>query len=403
MSERKDQWSWDGVNSPYGEGQQQPGQPYPGAQQPHEGEPYPGAQPGQQYPGAQPGQQYPPQPGQPPYGTPGASYGEQLSWSGAAPGAQFSGGDLKPGIIALRPLSFGEFFDGAFRAIQHNPQVMFGLSLAVAVILSLIQAVLLGGALWGVGTDFDPAYPIGVGTDTLFAISGASAVASIFSVIASIVLNGLLVLSVTQSVLGRKVNISEVLSRVKGSILRLVGVTFLVSALTLTGVVIALALAGALVFAAVTAFNETNWVLVLILVVAFTALVAAISAFFYVRFGVAAPAVVMERVGVFQSMGRSWNLTKGYFWRNAFVLLLGTVIVGAIAGVFSLPVSMLAGWAASLGQAGIWVSGIMTLAVGALISALTTPFIASLSALLYVDLRMRKEGLDVELIRASST
>ena len=388
MSERNDEWSWDGVNTPYGVAGQ-PQQPYP----PQQGQPYPPQQ----------GQPYPPQQGQPAYGAPGSSYRDQLAWSGAAPGMQFSGGDLKPGIIALRPLSFGEFFDGAFRAIQHNPQVMFGLSLAVAVVLSLIEAILLGGALWGVGTDFDPMYPIGIGTETLFALGGGTAIAGVFSVIASIVLNGLLVISVTQSVLGRKVAISEVLSRIKGSILRLVGVTFLISLLTLAGLVLALALAAALLFGTSTLLGDSNWVLVIVVVLSIFALVSALSAFFYVRFGMAPPAVVMENAGVINSMTRSWNLTKGFFWRNAFVLLLGSVIVGAIAGIFSIPASMIAAWAASFGSAGVWISGIVTLAISALISALTTPFIASLSALLYVDLRMRKEGLDVELIRASSS
>lgn len=384
MSDRNDQWSWEGVNTPYGESSQQNQQgPYGAAPPPYGG-------------GQSPYGQQPVTPAHQP------SYGDQLAWTGAPPGQKFAAGDLKPGIIALRPLSFGEFFDGAFRAIQHNPQVMFGLSLAVAVILSLIQALLMGGALLQLSDMTNP-YPIGVGADALVALSGGTLIAGALAVVATIVLNGVLVVSVSQSVLGRRVSIGEVWNQCKGVILRLIGVTFLVSLLTFAGVIIATVTVGLLAFAAGSSLDEGSFVIVILLLLAGIALVVAISAFFYVRFGLAATAIVMERARVIESMRRSWRLTKGFFWRNGFVLLLGTVIVGAITGVFSIPLSLLVAWTAGLGDSGVWVGSILTVAVSALLSALTTPFIAALSALLYVDLRMRKEGLDVELIRAASS
>lgn len=414
MSDRNDQWSWDGVNAPYGDGdsaqRDEPGSygaapsPYGGGPSPYGDDGAPDQQPpqyGQSY-GAQSEFGAPGDPqhayGQPPQ----SSYGEQLAWAGGNDGPQFMPGDLKPGIISLRPLSFGEFFDGAFRSIQHNPQVMFGLSLVVSVVLSLLQALLLGSAFLRLGADYNVNYPIGVASDTLVALSGGAIVSAIVAMVATIVLNGLLVVSVSQSILGRKVSISEVWKQAKGVIHRLIGITFMVSALTFAGVMISMVIAGIMIGGMASSFSRGGWIAILITVLVAMVLVVGIAALFYIKFGLAAPAAVMERSTAVGSMGRSWRLTKGYFWRNLFVLLLGGIIVGAISGIFSIPLGMLAGWIAGLGSAGVWAAGGITIGVSAIISALTTPFLAALSALLYVDLRMRKEGLDVELIRAAS-
>lgn len=434
MTERNDQWSWDGVNKPYQQ-EPQPGQ-YGAAPPPFEAGENPYADGGQQgsstsgHNGQPPqyGQQAP-QYGQPPqygqqapqYGAPGqygappyygappqygqqppASYRDQLASSGAGPTPQFAAGALKPGIVALRPLNFGEFFDGAFRSIQHNPQVMFGLSLVVAVVLSLLQVLLIGGAYWDILSD-----PFGTSVmspTAALGFAGGAMASGVLSVVATIVLNGILVISVSQSVLGRKVAIGEVWKQVKGAIWRLIGVTLLVSAMTFAGLLVGMLVIGIFIGTLASAFDSAGGVaMIVILVLLMVAGIFALAAFFYVRFVLATAVIVMERAPVIESLRRSWRLTKGFFWRNGFVLLLGTIIVGTISSVFTLPIGMLAGWIASTGTAGVWAAGVLTVAITALISALTTPFIAALSALLYVDLRMRKEGLDVELIRAASS
>ena len=45
----------------------------------------------------------------------------------------------------------------------------------------------------------------------------------------------------------------------------------------------------------------------------------------------------------------------------------------------------------------------ITAVAAILASVLTTPFTASVVALLYIDLRIRREGLDVELARAAES
>lgn len=468
MSNSDDQWSWDGVNQPrdagtpahpatpnpadphanrYGpqpghEGESQGASPYGGGQsyggygaQPYGqghgeqqyGQPYGGAQPySQQYgPGGQaggygPASTIPPQnqTGAPPYpgggyGTPppgDASYLDQLTARGGAPGSfSYSSGAFKPGIVALRPLSFGEFFDGSFRAIQHNPQVMFGLSLGVAVALAVVEAIIFGGLAWGLADGaynlYDP-YNSMAGLGALGALSAGSLISLVVSFLATVALNGILVISVTQSVIGRKVAIGEVWRLCRPVLLKLVGLTLLISLLTvgvmLVMVVVFAFLLGSVFATTASANSGGSLVMVLLLLLVFFAATVTVSGLMYVRLGVASPVLVMEHTKITAAIGRSWRLTKGYFWRNLFVLLLGVIIVGAISGIFSLPVAFLLNWAVMAAPSSLWIPVVLTVATSALLSALTTPFLASITALLYVDLRMRKEGLDVELIRAAS-
>jgi hypothetical protein len=110
---------------------------------------------------------------------------------------------------------------------------------------------------------------------------------------------------------------------------------------------------------------------------------------------------------------RSWRLTNGYFWRTFGIIALVGLIVGAITQVVGIPFSVIgaliggviAPTSASstdptaqilVAQLSVnVVSSIVTSIVGAIGSVIQT---AALS-LLYIDLRMRKEGLDLELVR----
>lgn len=362
-----DQWSWDGVNQGV-----PPRDPTRHVQQPSQGWQQPAL--GWQQP-AQGEQQRGLTGGEPPYGT--VSY--------------------RPGVIPLRPLGFGEFFDGAFRSIQHNPRVMFGLSLIVAVMLGLLEAALLGSAL-GELMALDPdstAIPAG----PLGAIMGGSAVAGLVSMLATIVLNGLLVTSVSQSILGRRVTVGAVWAQARGQLWRLVGLSLLIGAIQVAVIAAAIVLVVAAGAGAATLGTDSVWVL---LVAGFLVLIGAgvLAGFFYVKLAIASPVLMMERTGVLAALGRSWGLTNGYFWRNLGVIVVATFVTGAISGVASMPIGIISSGVVSLGTQFLWIAGAATVLLSALLSALVTPFLAAVTALLYVDIRMRKEGLDVELIRA---
>lgn len=92
------------------------------------------------------------------------------------------------------------------------------------------------------------------------------------------------------------------------------------------------------------------------------------------------------------------------FW----ILLLAALIVliaGAVLQIpFSLLTTLVGGSAGFVGLAGTGsVAGVIIGAVGSIVAgAVTRPISAGVAVLLYLDLRMRKEGLDLALQGAAS-
>ena len=99
---------------------------------------------------------------------------------------------------------------------------------------------------------------------------------------------------------------------------------------------------------------------------------------------VSMPACITERTGVFESMSRSQFLTKGYRWQvfGMFLLILvGGFVLGAIAGLVF----------AFTGRVGLQVvSQAMNAVVGAFYGVIVGVF--------YYQLRVAKEGVDIDNI-----
>ena len=115
---------------------------------------------------------------------------------------------LQPGIIPLRPLGMGEIYDGAFRAVRANPRVMFGLAALVVTLAVTLQSVIqwyvkgiAAGQLADLSTDVDPSGQMGF-ADQLGSSFGLLVGAPV-TAIATTVLTGLLIVSVSRSVLGQ--------------------------------------------------------------------------------------------------------------------------------------------------------------------------------------------------------
>jgi hypothetical protein len=117
-----------------------------------------------------------------------------------------------------------------------------------------------------------------------------------------------------------------------------------------------------------------------------------------IAFSLALPALLLEDKRGTAALGRSYNLIKGRWWRTFGLLLAGytlaQVIAGLAQGALELGIFVAVGDESVLG---VILSGLAAL-VGLVI---TTPFIAALTVVLYFDLRVRKEGLDIQLLTES--
>ncbi|HEY5713003.1 MAG TPA: hypothetical protein VIT38_14005 [Allosphingosinicella sp.] len=119
-----------------------------------------------------------------------------------------------------------------------------------------------------------------------------------------------------------------------------------------------------------------------------------------VAFIVSVPALVEERKGVFESIQRSRDLTRGSRWLIFLLLILYWVVsvivstlLNTVAGVSMLGPELAAG--ASTGNLP---NALLAGAAAGLASALTGLFTTVLTASLYVELRTVKEGASTEVL-----
>ena len=131
---------------------------------------------------------------------------------------------------------------------------------------------------------------------------------------------------------------------------------------------------------------------------------AAAAAFVQVRyFQLAAPALVLERAGVVASLRRAGRLSQGQFWRLLGIMLLTGLVAGIVGQVVAVPLGLVGalGPLAFPGTGGALLLVLSSYLSQIVVGSLTTPFTSAVTALQYVDQRIRKEGLDVELIAAA--
>jgi len=119
---------------------------------------------------------------------------------------------------------------------------------------------------------------------------------------------------------------------------------------------------------------------------------------FLVRYSVAVPALVLENLSARQALTRSVTLTKGFLWRllvvGALMLIIRAVVVFLCQAPFTI-VAML--MVAKGAYPSVWITIPSTL-VGGACGAATAPLFMIGFALAYYDLRVRKEGFDLQLM-----
>ena len=363
-------------------------------QPPSPGQPLPpgyGQAPPPGYGQAPPGYgQVPPGYGQVPpgHGQPGQQpWGQQAPWAPPPPAP-------KPGIVPLRPLGVGELLDGALSLIRSNPRTVLGLAAVISAVSALLQTV----GLWFSLQFLEVAEPVAgsevdVTAELTSLVSGgiAQVVPALVAGFLQVLASGLFIILVGAAVLGRRLDAGQTWASLRPRMLPLVGVTLLIGVGSILAVTLMVGVIVALAFAIGT------WAVLPGLLIGVGGGIALV--YVYVRLSVASPAVVMEGVGVVTSLTRSWALVRRSWWRVLGILILSAIITSLLTTVVTVPITLIATLASGFSESlvpTVLASGIATLVAG----IVTLPFSAAVTGLLYIDLRMRREALDIELVSA---
>jgi hypothetical protein len=291
-----------------------------------------------------------------------------------------------------------EILDGAFAAIRWNPKAILTSSATVATISAVLIAVisyvlqrqvLNTVRLSGSGTQLTASQGI-----LLVSLYGLTV---LITFAADSILTGLLTVAIGQGVLGRKETLASVWRTAAPRIWPLIGMLLLIGLFFIVGLALVVGVSVGVGLAA----GPVAGVIVGI-VLALAAWV--FGAILTVRWHLAIPVVMLERLGPLKSLGRSWRLVRRSSWRVFGILLLTYLIVGIAVEVISVPFALGSGGLSLLtARTNVNVVGLVVQAIGQIISGtLAAPMISGVIVLLYTDLRMRREGMDITLQAATA-
>ena len=245
--------------------------------------------------------------------------------------------------LQLRPFSVGEILDASFTIYKSRFKQLITIAAVVVVPLGIIQALLLASIL---------ATP----EDVSIGDAGGLLLVQLAGLVVMQVATAALTLAVAGAYLNDDSTWQTVFSRAISRTFTILGASvlfFLAMVAGLFGLGVGLFIVGA-------------------------------------GLGVFMPALMVEHIGATASLSRSWRLTSGHKWR-VFGAFLLAVVISSIVNQIS---STVLGLGFSTASTAVLANGLLAI-VG---NVLTTPFMAAVVVVIYFDLRVRKEGFDLEML-----
>lgn len=307
----------------------------------------------------------------------------------------------EPGVIPLRPLSVNEMLRGAVNTMRVHWRTLLGLAVAVAVVIQAVATVStrlwMPDAGWLTALEQSPPPSPDEFADQL---GGAFSVASLTLVVQQlgiVVITALLTYVVSRAVLGRPTSFAEAWRDSRPQLPRLLGLLVLITLLVVAAIVVGSAPGAALLLAGAEAAGAS---VLLLGVLAGTVM----SIWLWLRFSLAASSLMLEKQGVITAMRRSAKLVRGNSWRIFGVLLLTQLLTAALSSIFQLPASFLAvtsGESLNVPETDGW-AFLVASGIGEVLAyTIALPLTTCVTTLLYLDQRIRREALDLELARAA--
>ncbi|APU40525.1 MULTISPECIES: glycerophosphoryl diester phosphodiesterase membrane domain-containing protein [unclassified Streptomyces] len=348
-------------------------------------------------PGATPPADAPPTPPAQPaagWGTqPGAPYGGGPAYPGG-PGQWGGVAAAKPGVIPLRPLGLGEILDGSVATMRTHWRSVVPITLVVATVIQVIGVLVQKFMLSDLPLSSED-MTAEEAIDSLGSTLAVSVVNQFIQVIGTIVVTAMLTMIFSRAVLGQHSSVSEAWRDARPQLLRLAGLTLLLAlGIILLGAVLVLpgALAG-------------NVGLAVVGFVAWLPLVIWLG----IKFSLASPALMLEKSTVVKAFARSSKLVGGSWWRIFGITVLTSLIAFIVALMVVAPFQMIGLFAFGGGLDSLEDGSAQTAwgplifsGIGLIIAqTIIMPIQSGVTVLLYIDQRIRREGLDLELARAA--
>ena len=333
-------------------------------------------------------------PQQPRWSNP-AGPGPALSASGAqAPSAIPTYRSWQPGFMPLRPLQLGDFMSLPMKAMTYNRAVVVGgplLCIVAALLATAVASALVVVDEWDYfhgGLNLEP-------------LRGATILSLIVALILFLATDAaaraLVVPGVSRGVLGQRITFAQTWKILRGRIGQVLLLYLLISLASVAGILLF-----ALVAGGVGSTGNPGAMIIVILFGYLVLIAAALCGSFVV--GIALPVLMLERVNAIAAMRRAITLVRGNFWRQFGSFLLISLILGvvsnAVSGIVQVVFLVVAAASPSVTVVLIVIVAVVVMYF-VVTSVFTYSYLGSLFTLMYIDLRIRTEGFDIDLARAA--
>ncbi|MFT4260634.1 hypothetical protein [Microbacterium sp.] len=317
----------------------------------------------------------------------------------------------KRGVIPLHPMTFGMLLGKSFAALRHNPKVLFGFAVVVQLVAVLVSATVMGlvffstfSRLETVPTSSPDFAPVLAGTIATNIVAGIFV--GLAAVAFSSVVQGLVAAEVGFAALGVKSSLRGLWRRMAPAFWRLAAF----SSISVVAVFSVILVVFAIVMSFVATGTTDGGTIALVVVLAVLVVLASIplTVWLGTKLLLVPSVLVLERARLKDAFVRSWRLTRGRFWIAFGVTFVIGVIMGTAMQVVSLPVSMLSGILGGIlaptgdpepsAFIGLALAIVLPQILLLVIEAIALVVQSTAGTLVYLDARMRYEGLDQTLI-----
>lgn len=257
--------------------------------------------------------------------------------------------------LRLRPLEIGDLLDETFRMYRRHFLLFAGLSVLVSIPSAALSGFFSYSLFNGLLQSTNPQQPPNL--SFLEPTLVAAAIILVVSIALIPFFYGAVTFAACESALGRSVTAAGVLSGVLRRYFQLLG----------------------------------YWLLIGVMAIAFCLLPLWI--WIWVSWVVVMPVMFIENAGLGAAMNRSWRLVDKRWWRTFLIVFLIFIVFYAVRFALSAFIA--------LGQTllqivvsplvVVWISG----ATGVIVDSLVNPVFQIAIVLIYFDLRVRREGLDL--------
>jgi hypothetical protein len=307
-----------------------------------------------------------------------------------SPAANSSFSQFGAAATGLRPLGVGERLDAAFKSYRANFRTIILVISLLAVPFAIVDAFIAyttAPSSPAIVRNPFPGGSVSVNWNSLWTQIGGLFVILVLTWILTSWASAAAVQIVGRNLLGERIKWSEALSQSS----RRLGSLAWISVLTLVGWIVPIGVVGGL---GVALFAAHLHVLGIVVVVVGSIAFVAYAFWFYVGLSLSIPVLMLEDIRGLAAIRRSFRLVRGTWWS-----VFGTlVLAGLITGFASIVIGVIFAVANNAAHSNASLT-ILFDAIQRVISlVLVTPFSATVLVILAIDMRVRKEGFDLEIL-----